>query len=86
LRQSALDLLAMFVVLALLVVPVIRALPLGPTTRTGILAWLLFRDRFRCNEAFSSRFCSGLMNLSMLYVPFISLAYGVSRGLAKLSR
>lgn len=31
----------MFVVLALLVVPVIRALPLGPTTRTGILAWLL---------------------------------------------
>jgi hypothetical protein len=41
LRQSALDLLAMFVVLALLVVPVIRALPLGATTRTGILAWLL---------------------------------------------
>jgi hypothetical protein len=41
LRQSTLDLLAMFVVLALLVVPVIRALPLGQTTRTGILAWLL---------------------------------------------
>lgn len=41
LRQSAIDLLAMFVVLALLVVPVIRALPLGQTTRTGILAWLL---------------------------------------------
>lgn len=41
LRKSTLDLLAMFVVLALLVVPVIRALPLGQTTRTGILAWLL---------------------------------------------
>jgi hypothetical protein len=41
LRQSTIDLLAMFVVLALLVVPVIRALPLGQTTRTGILAWLL---------------------------------------------
>jgi hypothetical protein len=31
----------MLVVLALLVVPVIRDLPLGQTTRTGILAWLL---------------------------------------------
>jgi hypothetical protein len=41
LRQSIMDLLAMFVVLALLVVPVIRSLPLGQTTRTGILAWLL---------------------------------------------
>ncbi len=41
LRRSTMDLLAMFVVLALLVVPVIRALPLGQTTRTGILAWLL---------------------------------------------
>jgi hypothetical protein len=34
-------LLLMFVVLALLVVPVIRDLPLGQTTRTGLLAWLL---------------------------------------------
>lgn len=31
----------MFALLALLVVPVIRELPLGQTTRTGILAWLL---------------------------------------------
>jgi hypothetical protein len=41
LRRSSLNLLFMFVVLALLVVPVIRELPLGQTTRTGILAWLL---------------------------------------------
>lgn len=41
LRRSSLNLLFMFVVLALLVVPVIRALPLGQTTRTGLLAWLL---------------------------------------------
>lgn len=31
----------MFVVLGLLVVPVIRELPLGQTTRTGLLAWFL---------------------------------------------
>lgn len=31
----------MFVLLALLVVPVIRDLPLGQTTRTGLLGWLL---------------------------------------------
>jgi hypothetical protein len=34
-------LLAMFLVLALLVVPLIRDMPLGQTTRTGLLAWLL---------------------------------------------
>jgi hypothetical protein len=31
----------MLLVLALLVVPLLRALPLGQTTRTGLLAWLL---------------------------------------------
>jgi hypothetical protein len=31
----------MFIVLALLVVPLIRDMPLGQTTRTGLLAWLL---------------------------------------------
>lgn len=34
-------LVLMFALLALLLVPVIRDLPLGQTTRTGILAWLL---------------------------------------------
>lgn len=34
-------LVLMFALLALLLVPVIRELPLGQTTRTGILAWLL---------------------------------------------
>ena len=32
---------AMLLALALVVVPLLRDLPLGPTTRTGILAWLL---------------------------------------------
>jgi hypothetical protein len=34
-------LLVMLLVLVALVVPLIRELPLGPTTRTGMLAWLL---------------------------------------------
>jgi hypothetical protein len=38
---ASLRLLLSLVVLALLVVPVIRELPLGQSTRTSILAWLL---------------------------------------------
>ncbi len=41
LLRDSLRLLFMFLALALLVVPVIRELPLGQTTRTGLLAWLL---------------------------------------------
>jgi hypothetical protein len=49
-----------------------------------VLAYLVFRDRWRCIEATASRFCSGLMNLSILYVPFVALIYANARGLAKL--
>lgn len=41
LLRDSLRLLVMFLALALLVVPAVRGLPLGQTTRTGILAWLL---------------------------------------------
>jgi hypothetical protein len=41
LRRSSWVLIATLVILALLVVPLIRELPLGHSTRTGILAWLL---------------------------------------------
>jgi hypothetical protein len=41
LMWSSARLLAWLVCLALLVVPIIRDLPLGQTTRTGLLAWLL---------------------------------------------
>src|SRR5512134_4047305 len=41
LLRDTVRLAVMFVVLALLVVPLIRDLPLGQTTRTGLLAWLL---------------------------------------------
>jgi hypothetical protein len=41
LPQASLRLLLALLVLALLVVPIIRELPLGQTTRTSMLAWLL---------------------------------------------
>ena len=49
-------------------------------------AYFVFRDRWRCIEAFSSRFCSGLMNLSVLYVPVVAFVYANARGIAKLRR
>jgi hypothetical protein len=41
LRRASLRLLFMLLALALLVVPIIRELPLGHSTRIGMLAWLL---------------------------------------------
>lgn len=39
--RASLRLLLMLAALALLIVPVLRDLPLGQSTRTGLLAWLL---------------------------------------------
>jgi hypothetical protein len=39
--RSSLRLMLMLAALAVILVPLIRDLPLGQTTRTGILAWLL---------------------------------------------
>ncbi len=41
LRMRSIQLGLMFVALAFLIVPFLRDLPLGQTTRTGLLAWLL---------------------------------------------
>lgn len=41
LRRASRRLLFMLLALALLVVPILRELPLGRSSRTGILAWLL---------------------------------------------
>jgi hypothetical protein len=41
LRRASLRLLFMLLVLVLLVVPIIHELPLGQSSRTGILAWVL---------------------------------------------
>ena len=40
-RRASIRLLFMLLVLVLLVVPIIHELPLGQSSRTGILAWLL---------------------------------------------
>jgi hypothetical protein len=49
----------------------------------AVLVSFVFRDRWRCTEAHASRYCSGLLNLSLLYVPLIALVYANVRGLAK---
>jgi hypothetical protein len=59
-------------------------IPTGIGMLTGaVLVWFVFRDRWRCIEAHASRYCSGLVNLSLLYVPLIALVYANVRGLAK---
>jgi hypothetical protein len=47
-----------------------------------IAAWI-FIDRWRCIEATASRYCSGVLNLSVVYVPFIAAAYALVRGARK---
>ena len=47
-------------------------------------SFFVFRDRWRVNEAFCSRYCAGIVNISMLYVPFIALVYANVRGVQKL--
>jgi hypothetical protein len=44
-----------------------------------------FWDRWKVNEAFSSRYCSGLTNLTLLYLPAVSLIYANYRGVRKLA-
>ncbi|MEZ4299968.1 MAG: hypothetical protein R3B70_33780 [Polyangiaceae bacterium] len=48
-------------------------------------AYFVFRDRWRCNEAFSSRFCVGLVNISIMFVPLVSFVYANVRGFKKLA-
>jgi hypothetical protein len=47
-------------------------------------AYLTFRDRWRCIEAFASRFCLGVMNLSVLYVPLVAFAYANVRAVQRV--
>jgi hypothetical protein len=58
---------------------------LGVVTFVAVAATLwIYVDRWSCIEAFSSRFCSGVANLSILYVPVIAFVYANIRGLKKL--
>ncbi|MEW5738034.1 MAG: hypothetical protein AB1938_03855 [Myxococcota bacterium] len=40
-------------------------------------------DRWRCNEAFTSRYLSGIVNISLLYAPILSCLYANYRGVKK---
>jgi len=44
----------------------------------------IYSDRWRCIETYSSQFCSGLANISVLYVPVVTIVYANYRGLKKL--
>jgi hypothetical protein len=55
----------------------------GPS---AILTLLAFHDRWRCIEAFASRYASGALALSLAYVPLVAAAYGLKRGWQKLAR
>lgn len=58
----------------------------GGSAILGLLAaWAIFRDRWRCIEAFSSRYCSGVMNLTLIYLPTIAAIYACVRGARKLT-
>ena len=46
----------------------------------------VFHGHWRCIEAFASRFCSGVANLSMLYVPIIAFFEANLRAIGKLRR
>jgi hypothetical protein len=50
-----------------------------------IVAWCYW-DRWKCIEAFSSRFCSGNAAFSLGYVPFIAGLYAIYRGFRKFVR
>jgi hypothetical protein len=58
---------------------------LGAVTLAGVVvALLIFWNRWLCIEAFSSRFCSRVSPLSVLYVPIVALVYANVRGIMKL--
>ncbi len=48
-------------------------------------AFAVFRNRWRCVEAYASRYCMGIANLSLAYVPLIAAGYALVRGARKLT-
>jgi hypothetical protein len=63
---------------------VIRSVHLVSFPAGIAVALWTFWNRWRVNEAFSSRFCAGLMNISILYVPIVSWGYANYRAFLKL--
>ena len=66
--------------------PIIEEVGTGAAIVSVLIAVLIFKDRWRCIEATASRYCSGVMNLSVIYVPVVVAVYALARGAAKLSR
>jgi hypothetical protein len=58
---------------------------LGLAAGTAV-AVLVYWDRWRCVEAYASEWCTGILNLSILVVPFVAFLYANYRGLRKLRR
>jgi hypothetical protein len=50
------------------------------------VAVLVYWDRWRCVEAHTSQWCTGILRLSILVVPFVAFWYANYRGLRKLRR
>jgi len=50
----------------------------------ALAAYAVFRDRFRCVEAVASRYVVDAAFISILWVPFVALAYANARGARKL--
>lgn len=48
------------------------------------LTVLIYANRWRCIEAYASEWCTGILNLSLIAVPFVALANANYRGLRKL--
>jgi hypothetical protein len=58
-------------------------LGVGAFVAAAATLWI-WADRWSCVEAFSSRSCSGLANLSFFYVPVVAFVYANYRGVRKL--
>ena len=77
---------------ALPIIVFVQVLPLGDlgyaiAATIGLAgAWWCFHDRWRCIEAWSSKLCSGLANLTVLYLPFVAFVYANARVIGKLRR
>jgi hypothetical protein len=53
---------------------------------SAALTLAIFWDRWKCITIYSSNFCSGCLNLSVIYVPVVAIVYANYRGLLKLTR
>lgn len=51
----------------------------------AIPSFITFHDRWRCTEAHVSKYLSGVMNLSMIYAPWLVVACANLGGLKKFS-